>query len=42
MWMTPFEDWKAIFPSTVFVRGIKLIDDGEIQVKQGFGNFVGD
>ncbi len=39
---TPFEDWKAIFPSTVFVRGIKLIDEGEIQVKQGFGNFVGD
>lgn len=39
---SPFEDWKAIFPSIVFVRGKKLIDDGEIQVKKGYGNFVGE
>ncbi|HDQ16077.1 MAG TPA: amidohydrolase, partial [Bacteroidetes bacterium] len=38
---TPFEDWPAIFPETVFIRGEKVIDDYEIQVKQGFGNFVG-
>ena len=41
MW-SPFEDWKAIFPSTVFVRGERLIDSGEIQVKKGFGEFVGE
>ena len=39
---TPFEDWPAIFPSHVFVRGEKLIEDHEIQVKQGFGRFVGE
>ena len=39
---TPFEDWPAIFPEEVFVRGERLIQDGEIQVKQGFGNFVGE
>ncbi|KYK28351.1 hypothetical protein AYK20_01200 [Thermoplasmatales archaeon SG8-52-1] len=38
---TPFEGWKAIFPSHVFVRGEKIIEDNEIQVSQGFGNFVG-
>ena len=38
---TPFEDWPAIFPSHVFTRGEKLIEDSSIQVKQGFGKFVG-
>jgi dihydroorotase len=38
---TPFEDWPAIFPSHVFIRGEKLIEDSTIQVKQGFGKFVG-
>ena len=38
---SPFEDWPAIFPETVFVRGEKLIEDNEIHVKQGFGKFVG-
>jgi len=38
---TPFEDWLAIFPETVFIRGEKVIEDNEIQVKQGFGKFVG-
>ena len=38
---SPFEDWSAVFPSHVFVRGEKLIEDHEIQVKQGFGRFVG-
>ena len=38
---TPFEDWSAIFPSHVFVRGEKLIEEHEIQVSQGFGRFVG-
>ena len=38
---SPFEDWPAIFPKNVFIRGEKLIDDHEIQVKSGFGRFVG-
>ena len=38
---TPFEGWKAIFPSHVFVRGEKIIEDNEIQVNQGFGNLIG-
>jgi dihydroorotase len=38
---TPFEEWNAIFPSHVFVRGEKVIEDNEIQVSQGFGNFIG-
>jgi dihydroorotase len=38
---TPFEDWPAIFPEAVFIRGEKVIEDNEIQVKQGFGKFVG-
>jgi len=39
---TPFEDWNAIFPTHVFIRGEKLIEDYEIQVSQGFGSFVGE
>jgi len=38
---SPFEDWSAVFPECVFVRGEKLIDDHEIQVSQGFGRFIG-
>lgn len=38
----PFEGWSAIFPTHVFVRGEKVIEDNEIQVSQGFGKFVGD
>jgi dihydroorotase len=39
---TPFEDWSAIFPTHVFIRGEKLIEENEIQVRQGFGNLVGE
>lgn len=39
---TPFEDWPAIFPTDVFIRGEKVIEDNEIQVKQGFGRFTGE
>jgi dihydroorotase len=38
---TPFEKWPALFPETVFIRGKKLIEDNEIQVRQSFGRFVG-
>ena len=37
-----FENWNAIFPSHVFIRGKKVIEDNEIQVSQGFGKFVGE
>jgi len=37
---TPFENWNAIFPSLVFVRGEKVIESNEIQVSQGFGKFT--
>jgi len=39
---TPYEGRSAIFPTHVFVRGEKLIEENEIQVKQGFGKFVGE
>jgi dihydroorotase len=38
---TCFEDWPAVFPEQVFVRGEKAIDGDDIQVKPGFGRFVG-
>ena len=38
---TPFEDWPAIFPESVFIRGEKMIEENEVQVKPGFGKFVG-
>jgi dihydroorotase len=38
---TPFEGFPAIFPSMVFIRGEKVIDDHQILVKQGFGKSVG-
>jgi dihydroorotase len=38
---TPFEDWPAIFPESVFIRGERVIDNQEIQVSKGFGRFVG-
>jgi len=38
---SPFEDWPAVFPKHVFIRGEKLIDNHEIQVNQGYGQFVG-
>jgi dihydroorotase len=38
---TPFEGFQGIFPSMVFIRGEKVIDDQQMIVKQGFGNCVG-
>jgi len=37
-----FEDWKAIFPKCVFIRGESVIEDNEISVSKGFGRFVGE
>jgi len=37
---TPFEEWSAVFPESVYIRGEKIIDDSEIQIKQGFGKFT--
>jgi dihydroorotase len=38
---TPFEGFQGIFPSTVIIRGEKVIDDHQMIVKQGFGTCVG-
>ena len=38
---SPFENWPAIFPMHVFVRGKKLIEEHELMGSQGFGRFVG-
>jgi len=38
---TAFEDWPALFPDNVFIRGKKVIEDNEIQTGRGFGRFVG-
>ena len=38
---SPFEKWPAIFPTHVFIRGEKLIEDQEMLGKKGFGRFVG-
>jgi len=38
---SPFEDWSAIFPMHVFVRGEKLIEEHEMLESKGFGRFVG-
>jgi len=37
---SPFEGMPAIFPTAVFMRGEKLIEEQDILVKQGFGNFL--
>jgi dihydroorotase len=38
---TPFEGFPAVFPSLVFLRGEKLIEDHQMLMKQGFGGIVG-
>jgi len=37
---SPFEGMPAIFPTAVFMRGEKLIEEQNILVKQGFGKFI--
>jgi len=39
---TPFEGYAALFPTLVFIRGEKIIDDRQMLVKPGFGKFIGD
>jgi len=39
---TPFEGWSAIFPTHVFVRGEKLIEEHGMLGRQGFGRYVGE
>jgi dihydroorotase len=38
---TPYEGLPAIFPSLVFIRGEKLIEDDQMLMRQGFGTHVG-
>ncbi|MEF8878786.1 MAG: dihydroorotase family protein [Candidatus Thermoplasmatota archaeon] len=37
---TPFEEWKGIFPSDVFIRGKRVIEEGDVVVDAGFGRAV--
>jgi len=39
---SPFNGWPSVFPDIVFIRGEKVIDEKEIQVKRGFGRFIGE
>ena len=38
---TPFESFQAVFPSKLFIRGEKVIDDHQLLVQPGFGKCVG-
>jgi dihydroorotase len=37
---TPFEGFKGLFPSDVFIRGERVIKDKELNVSKGFGKKV--
>jgi len=39
---SPYEGFSAIFPTHLFIRGEKIIEDKEILGEKGFGKFVGD
>jgi dihydroorotase len=38
---TPFEGFQGVFPSMMFIRGEKIIDDSQMFGKKGFGKRVG-
>ncbi len=38
---TPFENFQAVFPKHLFIRGKNLIKDNVLISKKGFGTFVG-
>jgi dihydroorotase len=38
---TPFEEYPAMMPSHVFIRGEKVIENHEILIRQGFGRNIG-
>jgi len=38
---TPFENFQAVFPSKLFIRGEKVIDDHQLLVQPGSGKCVG-
>jgi len=37
---TPFEGWRGIFPTNVFIRGKNIIEDCELTGSKGFGMHV--
>lgn len=39
---TPFENMYGIFPRTVFLRGEKVLEDGEETIEPGFGKYHPD
>jgi dihydroorotase len=38
---SPFENFKAIFPNHVFIRGKHLIREEDVILNKGFGKFIG-
>ena len=38
---SPFEGFPAVFPTDVFVRGERVIEERELVGEQGFGRFIG-
>jgi dihydroorotase len=38
---TPYEDFPALFPMHVFIRGEQIIEDHKLVGKQGFGTYIG-
>ena len=37
---TPFEGFPVVFPEVLFIRGNKVVDNGELVVNRGFGRFI--
>ncbi len=37
---TPYEGFEAIFPKALYIRGEKVLEDGEVLVKRGFGRVL--
>jgi dihydroorotase len=39
---SPFEGMDAIFPTNAFLRGERIIEDGEFVGEKGYGKFIGE
>lgn len=37
---TPFEGWRGVFPEEVYLRGERVVREGEVVGKQGAGRFL--
>jgi dihydroorotase len=39
---SPFENFQAVFPKHVFIRGKHLISEGDLILNKGFGKYIGE